>query len=412
MKWFDHDLNGSFSSWLICAILVVITSGIVALIEVIFSYGITMVSSLRLSTLPWLWMLGLPLIGVIILILYGKTKMDRIDVMGSLFDIYHYKDQKLPLILIPLAVVSTWLTHLCGGSVGREGVAVQIGGIVGNKMGSIFHGLTIDQKRLIVFSAMSAGFAGLFVTPWTAMFFVLEIAISGMVDTTLLIPCGVSAFIAALVAKACGLSAFRYGLTIGSIDSTMVVKCLIMAMIFGLVGGWFGRGIHFVHDHLIKLFRGNTKKMMVVIASLIAIIMIITNGRYAGLSSGLEQAAFSGDVFWYDAIFKFGLTIVCLGIGLKGGEVAPLFVIGASLGAFLAQLFGLPVSLGAALGYICVFASGTNTLIAPLFLIGESFGFTNLPLLALGVIIAYAFNFNHSIYTHQTTIQHLLDHHD
>ena len=89
--------------------------------------------------------------------------------------------------------------------------------------------------------------------------------------------------------------------------------------------------------------------------------------------------------------------------------MAPLFVIGSTLGAFLASLLNIPVEFGAALGYICVFASGTNTLIAPMFLVGESFGFANVPFFAFGVIIAYAFNFNHSIYTHQTNINQLLD---
>ena len=393
----------------ITGMLVVLTSIIVALVEVIFSYGITMVTGLRERTIPFLWMLLLPLAGYIIIKIYGLTHTSTMDVMGSLFDIYHYKDRKLPLFLIPLALLSTWLTHLCGGSVGREGVAVQIGGLIGMKSGSLFDGLTIDHKRIIVYSAMAAGFAGLFLTPWTAMFFVLEIAISGMVDTTLLIPCGLSAFIASKIASLCGLTPFSYGLTMGNINIEMMIDLIIMSIIFGLVGGWFGRGIHYVHDRLTILFRGHTTKMMITMAFVIALIMIITNGRYAGLSTGLEHDAFFGQVQWYDFIFKFGLTILCLGIGLKGGEVAPLFVIGASLGAFLAMVLGIPVDFGAALGYICVFASGTNTLIAPMFLIGESFGFTNVPLMAFGVIIAYALNFNHSIYTHQKTIQQVLD---
>lgn len=393
-------------------LMVVLTSITVALVEVIFSYGITMVTGLRESTIPYLWMMVLPLAGWIIIKIYEHTNTSTMDVMGSLFDIYQYKDHQLPLSLIPLALLSTWLTHLCGGSVGREGVAVQIGGLIGMKSGSLFQGFTIEHKRILVFSAMAAGFAGLFLTPWTAMFFVLEIAISGMVDTALLIPCGLAAFIASKIASLCGLSPFTYGLTIGNITFEMVIDLIIMSIVFGLIGGWFGRSIHTVHDKLTILFRGKTTKMMVIVSIGIAMIMILTNGRYSGLSTGIEHDAFIGNGNWYDFIFKFGLTTLCLAVGFKGGEVAPLFVIGASLGSFMAMLLHIPVDFGAALGYICVFASGTNTLIAPMFLIGESFGFANVPFMAFGVIIAYAFNFNHSIYTHQTSVQKLLKQQD
>ena len=394
---------------LILGILVVLTSVLVALVEVIFSYGITLVTTIRINTISVLWMLALPIVGWLILKIYQHTHASTMDVMGALFDIYHYKDRKLPLILIPLALVSTWLTHLCGGSVGREGVAVQVGGLIGMNIGSTINSFNITHKRILVYCAMAAGFAGLFLTPWTAMFFVLEIAISGMVDTMLLIPCGFSAFIASMVASWCGLHPFTYGLTITGMDWTMLIDIILMSIIFGLIGGWFGRSIHWIHDHLIRLFHGHTTKMMVTMACVIAIIMVLTNGRYAGLSTDLEHGAFSGDVYWFDFLFKFGLTSLCLGIGLKGGEVAPLFVIGSTLGAFMASLLNTPVEFGAALGYICVFASGTNTLIAPMFLVGESFGFANVPFFAFGVIISYAFNFNHSIYSHQMSIHQLLD---
>lgn len=377
----------------------------IGLIETIFGKGIELFTSFRTSTIPLIWYCLLPLAGIITIWLYKKCKVDDSSVMNNLFHTYKYDFRSIPFIHIPLAIGTTWLAHLCGASVGREGVAVKVGGIIGSFASR--YTPTIQDKRILTICGMAAGFSGLFLTPFAATFFVIEIVISGILDYHLLLPALISSFSAYTVSSLAGMHSFTCALPALNLNITTVVVAIGCAILFGLIGGLFGLSIEKLHVTLYKQFK-NPYRIIVLGAIVIAVGLILTQGRYAGLSESIQHAAFYNSVNWYDFIGKFVFTVACLSVGFKGGEVAPLFIIGSTLGALLSSFLPVDQVWLAALGYICVFASGTNTIIAPLLLAGETFGFANIPLFIVCIIIARFFNFSHSIYHDQADIDTLL----
>ncbi|MDF2514031.1 MAG: voltage-gated chloride channel protein, partial [Herbinix sp.] len=306
-----------------------------------------------------------------------------------------------PKRLIPLIMVSTWLTHLFGGSAGREGVAVQIGGALSHNIGRKI-GLQNSSKIFLV-SGMAAGFAGLFQTPLAAIFFAMEVLVVGSMEYGALFPSIVASFVASYTAHLLGLEKFRIQLN-SSVDLSLpfVLQLLLLGLVFGIVGGGFAHILSFCKNYFNKYFRNPILKVFIVGCVLSTLLFLIHQGRYSGLGTNLIQNSFQGvDINWYDWILKGAFTIVTIAIGYQGGEVTPLFSIGATLGVVMAGILGLPVPFAAALGYAALFGSATNTMLAPIFIGVEVFGYDYLPYFFVVCAVAYVFNGNKSIYTVQ-----------
>ena len=179
----------------------------------------------------------------------------------------------------------------------------------------------------------------------------------------------------------------------------------MLGLIFGLVGNAFAALLAYAKQKAKEVMDNPYYRILFGGIVLSLLFLMLYHGRYSGLGTNLIDASFSGKViYFYDWLLKLVLTVATLAIGFQGGEVTPLFAIGASLGVVLAKVFGLPVEFVAAAGYISVFGSATNTLLAPIFIGGEVFGFANLPYFALVMIFAYSLNRNHSIYTGQEVL--------
>lgn len=318
--------------------------------------------------------------------------------MTFIFQTGFGENEKIPKCLIPLVVVTTWLTHLFGGSAGREGVAVQLGATVGHSLGRRLR--IPNNSRVLLITGMAAGFGGLFQTPIAATFFAMEVLVAGALQFEALLPALVAACFASYTSHLLGLEKFSVVLDVNlDVSILFILKLIVIGIIFGIVGGLFAHLLGNAKDYMKKVSPNSYKRIFVMGLCLAIIFLLLYKGRYSGLGTNLISASFTGEtILYYDWILKLVLTILTLSAGYQGGEVTPLFAIGASLGIVLGDLFGLPVMFIAALGYTGVFASATKTLFAPILIGAEVFGTEYILYFVIVCAIAYVFNGSRSIY--------------
>lgn len=350
---------------------------------------------------PFLFIPFLPLAGALMIGAYQKAGKNCLKGMGLVFQVRFREEREIPLRLIPFTIISTWATHLFGGSAGREGVAVQIGATVAHGIGSRLR--VTNASGILLVAGMAAGFAGLFQTPIAAVFFALEVLVAGVLDYEALLPALTASVIAAKVSHFMGLEKFSVPLDL-SIHLTLAfcVKLLVVGLAFGITGGIFARSLKKLKEVTGGLLQNPIHKIAVMGAAVGLFSLLIHAGRYSGLGTNLIQSCFGGGtVYPYDWIVKLVFTIVTLAAGFQGGEVTPLFSIGASLGLVLGNFLNLPAAFIAALGYAGVFSGATNTFIAPVFIGAEVFGFQYLPYFFAVCAIAHVVSGSQSIYPAQ-----------
>lgn len=343
----------------------------------------------------------LPAAGIVIAYCYLRFGGKSSKGMNLVFEVGHGKEEIIPLRLIPFVISGTWLTHLFGGSAGREGVAVQIGAAFSHWVGRRIP--LKNASDIFLVSGMAAGFAGLFRTPVAAVFFAMEVLTAGELRYAALFPAVTSAFAASMTSKMLGLEKFTFSLTdTVSADADIILKLLILGIMFGIVGGMFAWTLKKAKQYAGSLISSPVLRIAVMGAALGILFLVFGGGRYSGLGTNLIDAGFhNGTIYGWDWLLKFILTAATLAAGFQGGEVTPLFSIGTSLGVTAAGVLGLPVEFAAALGYTAVFGSATNTLFAPVFIGAEVFGFEYLPFFFIVCAVAYTFNMDKSIYSLQ-----------
>ena len=374
-------------------VLALIIGIIIGIIDTIFGKGLILVGEIR-NNYFWYLVPFLPIAGLLITWLYRHFNELSLKGMTLVFETGQQKRDAIPLALIPLVMICTWLTHLFGGSAGREGVAVQIGATLSHYFSRYFH--FPKNGKVLLITGMAAGFGGLFQTPLAALFFAMEIMIVGKIDYEALFPALIGAFSASYTSHFLGLEKFSVEITqsmsINNFKSTLLV--IIIGLLFGLAGRLFS----FSLAKLKEIFE-NPYKRIGFISIILVLGLMLFQGRYSGLGTNLIDLSFhQGTIQIYDWLLKLVFTIITLAIGFQGGEVTPLFSIGASFGVVLAFIFHLPIELCAALGYVAVFASATNTLLAPIMMAIEVFGGSNMMIFVIVCIFAYLVNGNHSIY--------------
>ncbi|MDD2213478.1 MAG: chloride channel protein [Oscillospiraceae bacterium] len=346
----------------------------------------------------------LPLAGLLMSWAYESFGGNSRQGMELVFKAGHDPDVKIPLRLIPFSMTATWLTHLFGGSAGREGVAVQIGATAAH-----FVGRRMRQKEaapVLLAAGMAAGFAGLYQTPVAAVFFALEVMVAGKLEYKALLPALVSAYTACTTAAALGLEKFSFELNWPyTLSLSVFARLLLLGALIGLCGSFFASGLHWSKAFWARRIKNPLLRILLPALPLSGLLLLLFHGRYAGLGTNLIDLSLAGQgILPYDWLLKLLLTLLTLSAGFQGGEVTPLFAIGASLGAVLGPLLALPTAAGAALGYAAMFGAATNTLLAPLFIGAEIFGWQNLPAFLLVCGTAYIFNLNHSIYALQSIL--------
>lgn len=378
--------------------LAILTGVLVGIIDTVFGRGLLTISDFW--TGHYLYLIPfLPFAGLLITWLYHHFSETSLKGMTLVFETGQKKREDIPLLLIPLVMSGTWITHLFGGSAGREGVAVQIGAALSHALGRRFH--LQKDSRVMLITGMAAGFGGLFQTPLTAVFFSMEVIVAGKIQYEALLPALIASYTAAYTSHTLGLEKFYVPLkdTLEISDAGMAVRLIVLGIIFGLTGRLFS----FLLAKSKKFFGEKIKnpyfRIGVISIPLALILFLLYNGRYSGLGTNLISAAFSGRMIYsYDWILKLLLTILTLAIGYQGGEVTPLFSIGASLGIVLGGILSISPVHCAALGYAAVFAGATNTLLAPVLIGLEVFGANDMVPFLIVCIFAYLVNGDKSIY--------------
>lgn len=365
-------------------------------IDALFGRVLLSVTAFRMahvySLLPFLG-----LVGVGIVWCYQKVGGTSGKGMTLLFEAGHGYTQDIPLRLIPLVMVSTWLTHLFGGSAGREGVAVQIGGTLAHSIGKRLP-IPNAGKQLLL-TGMAAGFAGLFRTPIAATFFALEVLTAGVLEYSALLPALVASFSASACSGLLGLEKFTVALTDQvAFSAPLVGKLLLFGLVFGMAGGLFAFVLHKLKALFAQYLPNPLLRIFLFGVLVSGFSLLCWEGRYSGLGTNLIAMSFDSGIFSWDFALKWIFTVVTLAAGFQGGEVTPLFSIGASLGVLLGTLCGLPTAFVAALGYAAVFGSASNTLLAPMLIGGEVFGFAYLPYFFVVCAVAYLCNGGSCIY--------------
>ena len=368
--------------WLfILTILAALVGSLVAL----FLWALDQVTLVRGSQ-QWLLFL-LPLAGILIFGIYHFWGKGSEAGNGLLIDGIHNSQTKVPARMAPLVLFTTLITHLFGGSAGREGTAVQMGGGFAALLSKWFK-LKKEDHRLILMCGMAAGFAAVFGTPLAGAVFAVEVIVIGRIQYKEFLPCYFSSIVAHLVCLAWGIQHTRYSIGFAGndlllhFDSILVAKTLLAAVAFGLAAFLFAEAHLQVKKQLQKWIPIQWLIPVVGALMVIGLTYLLDNRDYLGLGVLSEKAngvsivsAFKeGGATPFSWFWKLLFTAITLGSGFKGGEVTPLFFIGATLGNTLAWIMGAPTDVFAALGFIAVFAAATNTIFASTIMGCELFG--------------------------------------
>lgn len=374
-----------------------------------FLWSLDALTRVRFSN-PWLlWLL--PLSGLAVGWLYHRHGKSSAAGNNLLIDEIHQPGAGVPLRMAPLVLIGTLATHLFGGSAGREGTALQMGGSIAGAFAR-FLKLDAGSVRLLLMAGVAAGFGSIFGTPIAGVVFALEVLVIGRMQYDALIPCFIASLVADWTCAAWGIGHTQYHVAVATaahLDLWLFEKVVIAAIAFGLAGRCFALSSHQLTD-LFKRFipRPELRPAMGGVL-VISLFFLAGTPDYLGLGvlgnrpDAITLPAMFGnmDIPASAWIWKFVFTVVTLSAGFKGGEVTPLFFIGAALGNTLAIALGAPVDLFAALGFVAIFAGTTNTPLASTLLGMELFGAGNGLYMATACIIAYRFSGHTGIYSAQ-----------
>lgn len=391
----------------------------------LFLWALEAATSVRLQQ-PWLLFL-LPVAGAAISALYGGFGKSAEAGNNLLMDAIHghadsgagkgpLNDSALivPRRMAPLILVATVVTHLFGGSAGREGTAVQMGGSIASGAGRLL-GLKPADMRILLMTGIAAGFAGVFGTPLAAAVFAMEVLTVGRMNYDALIPCLIAALIGDWACEAWGIHHSRYIISaaystgIAHIDWLLAAKVALAAAGFGLCSVLFAECTHGVHNACKRFIAHPSLRPVVGGLVIIALVYLVGTRDYLGLGESSSDPAavtiascFSaGGADTWSWFWKLAFTALTLGSGFKGGEVTPLFFMGAALGNTLSRLLQAPTDLFAGLGFVAVFAGATNTPLACTLMAIELFGSQYTIYFMIACFLAYMFSGHSGIYEAQ-----------
>ena len=381
--------------WLAVGALVGAVGGVVGSL---FHIGVDYATRFRQGH-SWVLYL-LPAAGLLIVGLYRLTKTEGKGT-NAIIESVHFGSE-VPLLLIPVIFLSTVVTHLCGGSAGREGAALQIGGGIGFQTGRVLH-LGEKDLPLATLCGMSGVFSALFGTPLTGTIFALEVISVGVLYYAGLVPCLTAAVTAYFVSGLMGVKPTRFQVTMPELEGSTLLRVLILAILCALVSIIFVKGLHWIEDLAEKILVNKWLRAAVG-GGLLILLTVLLGTRYNGAGMEVIDSAMGGDAQVWDWILKILFTAVTIGCGFKGGEVVPSFFVGATFGCVAGSLLGLPGGVGAAVGLVSVFCGAVNCPVASVILSVELFGSGGVVYFALACAISYMLSGYCGLYSSQTIL--------
>ena len=391
----SNVFNKNFISAIKLCLLGVLIGVLGGAVGAAFAHLLSLVAHTR-ESFPWLILL-LPLGGVVTVALYRALRMSD---HGGTNEVIRGVEKNGPIraLAAPLIFVCTAITHLLGGSAGREGAAIQLGGAGASALSDVLR-LKDNERLVFIMCGMSAVFAGVFGTPLTAAVFILEFRSDKKKFFLSVLPCFISALIAGKLSKLLGVAEETAHISnVAPFELMTILKIIALAVGVSLLGFVMCFVFHKAEKLSKNLISNHFIRIIIGAVVIIGLTALVGDMRYNG--SGMEMAlgAVEGRADWFDFIMKLAFTAITLAAGFKGGEIVPTFCIGATFGCFIGGALGLDVGFAAALGLVGLFSCVTNSLIASVFLGVELFGISALPYFILICLIIWPLSTNNGLF--------------
>ena len=383
----------ALGKWLVLSCL---CGGVCGLIGTAFHLSIQWATGVRGEN-GWL-ICCLPLAGLLIVGLYKLARTEGVGTNRILDEVHDGKG--VPVLLLPAIFLGTFLTHLCGGSAGREGAALQMGGTVGYQAGRL---LRFDDRdlRTATMAGMAAFFSALFGTPVAATVFAMTVASVGISYAANLLPSFLSAFIAYGVSGLFGVAPERFAVQVPEMEPVMLLRVMALGILCAFVSMLFCGGIH-LGEHLLDKLRNPWVRAAA--GGCLVILLTLLSGTRDYNGAGMDviaRAIEGGEAAPAAFLLKILFTAVTLGAGFKGGEVVPSFFVGATFGCVAGGLLGIPAGFAAAVGLAAVFCGATNCPVASIFLAAELFGGAGTGYFAAACVMSFFFSGYDGLYSSQ-----------
>ena len=383
--------------WLAVGALV---GGVGGFVGAAFHLGVNYATNVRM-THPWVLYL-LPLGGVSIAALYRLCRLEGAGTNAVIESVHFGK--KVPTLLVPLIFVATVITHLCGGSAGREGAALQIGGGIGYRTGTLLH-LGEKDLPLATLCGMSGVFAALFGTPLTATIFALEVISVGVLYYAGLLPCLTASLTGYYIALLMGVEPTRFTVAMPELHWPTLGLVAVLAIGCAMVSIVFCKGLHLVEHAAVRWLKDPFLRAAVGGGIIVAATLLLGTTDYNGAGMDvIQRAVEQGQADGWAWLLKLAFTAVTIGCGFKGGEVVPSFFVGAAFGCVFGGLLGLPPAFAAAIGLVAVFCGAVNCPVASVILSIELFGSAGIVYFAAACALSYVLSGYCGLYSSQTIL--------
>lgn len=398
---FKRRANQIFTSikWVIFSIL---SGTIIGSVGTLFYFGMSIVNLIRVKN-PWvIWLL--PIGGLLIVGSYHLLHDEKDSGTNLVLSAIHSGD-RLPLRMAPLIFLSTLITHLFGGSAGREGAALQLGGSIGNGLGGLFH-FDEKDKHIMIMCGMSAAFSALFGTPMAAAIFSMEVVSVGIMHYSALVPCVIASLVAHGIASSFGVAPETFVIAkIPAFTIRTAIKISVLAILCAAVSILFCIILHQAEFLYKKFFKNPYLRVFVGGCVVIVLTLLVGDQTYNGAGMNyIEEIMRTGTVIPFAFLLKMIFTAATLGAGYKGGEIVPTLFIGASFGCLIGNIMGFSPTLCAAVGMVSVFCGVTNCPISSLLISFELFGYDGMPYFLLSIAFSYMLSGYYGLYHSQKII--------
>ncbi len=392
-----------FLKWIIISVTVGILGGILGSV---FHIAIDVVTEFR-HVHPMILLL-LPVGGIFIAGMYhlfaSKEKIDTNRVIESV-----RKNSRVPLVMIPLIFIGTVITHGLGGSAGREGAALQLGGGIGYNFGKLIR-LKEKDMHIVVMAGMSSVFTALFGTPLTAAVFSLEVTNVGTLHYAGLLPCVIASVTAFHISQMFGIPPVRFlDIPVDSMTVLMLGKVMALAILCALVSILFCTALHKTEQYMSKWFKNRYLRAVVGGAAVVLLTAFVGSQEYNGAGSEIIARAMVGEARPEAFLLKIVFTAITIGAGFKGGEIVPAFFVGSTFGCIMGSLLGISPGFAAAIGFVALFCSVVNCPLASIILSVEVFGAEGILFFAVTCAVSFMLSGRYGLYHSQEIVYSKLD---